>query len=278
MRPAGSHASRLAARLWNEVGDRVLVRRFHDFNLNVGLVGGAETWLLIDTRASERQGRELAAEIRSITQAPLVVLDTHHHFDHTFGNAAFLPCDIWGQERCALRLRESIGTTLVELSAAMPELAGEFGETRIVSPNRTFRTKAELDLGGRRVALEHLGRGHTDNDVVAIVSDASVVFAGDLVEQGAPPAFEDSYPLDWPGTLDRLLEFVAGPIVPGHGDVVDRAFAEGQRAEIAAIGDLARQLRSQGRSIEDGVARAPFGAAASRSALARAFAQLSGEI
>jgi glyoxylase-like metal-dependent hydrolase (beta-lactamase superfamily II) len=278
MTPAGSHASRLGARLWKEVGDRVFVRRFQDFNLNVGLVGGAEAWLLIDTRASERQGRELAAEIRSITPAPLVVLDTHHHFDHAFGNAAFLPCDIWGQERCASRLSENIGTVLVTLSTAMPELAEEFGETHIVGPNRTFGTSAELDLGGRRVALRHLGRGHTDNDVVAIVSDAAVVFAGDLLEQGAPPSFEDSYPLDWPGTLERLLGQVTGPFVPGHGDVVDRAFAESQREEIAAIADLARQLDLEGRSIEDGLAGAPLPAATSRSALHRAFAQLGGQI
>jgi hypothetical protein len=38
--------------------------------------------------------------------------------------------------------------------------------------------------------LRALGRGHTD--LVVRVPDAGVVFAGDLVAQGAPPALEDA--------------------------------------------------------------------------------------
>jgi glyoxylase-like metal-dependent hydrolase (beta-lactamase superfamily II) len=83
------------------------------------------------------------------------------------------------------------------------------------------------------VSLRHLGRGHTGADLVVAVDD--VLFAGDLVEEGAPPAMEDSFPLEWPDTVTALLELVRGPVVPGHGAVVDAAFVTAQRDELARL-------------------------------------------
>ncbi|MGA2513880.1 MAG: MBL fold metallo-hydrolase [Candidatus Limnocylindrales bacterium] len=260
------------------MADRVFVRRFGDFNVNVGLVVGGEATLVVDTRASERQGRELADEIRPIARGPLIVANTHHHFDHAFGNFAFLPADMWGHERCAARLRDDGRATRLALVEAMPDSAEEYLETRITPPTRTFRASVWLELGGRNVELTHFGRGHTDNDIVAVVPDAHVLFAGDLVEEGAPPSFEDSYPLDWPGTLGRMLDVTGGTVVPGHGEAVTREFVEGQLADLSALAELARRVRFDGGSVEDALPLSPFPAAAARAALLRAFAQLDGAL
>ena len=64
---------------------------------------------------------------------------------------------------------------------------------------------------------------------------ATVVFAGDLVEEGAPPAFEDALPAEWPATLGRLHALARGPVVPGHGAVVDAGFVGAQREELLAV-------------------------------------------
>lgn len=278
MSPSGPLGAARAARMWREVADHVFVRRFVDFNVTVGLVVGDQGALVVDTRGSERQGRELAAEIRWITQCRLIVANTHHHYDHTFGNFAFLPSELWGHEQCAARLRADGRTTQFALAAAMPEVAHEYTETRITPPSKTFRDGVTLELGGRKVELTHFGRGHTDNDIVAVVPDVHVVFAGDLIEQGGPPSFEDSYPMDWPGTLGRLLDVANGPVVPGHGEVVGRAFVEGQLADLSALAQLARRVRFDGGSAIDALPLSPFPATAARVALHRAFAQLAGEL
>jgi glyoxylase-like metal-dependent hydrolase (beta-lactamase superfamily II) len=264
--------------MWREVADHVFVRRFQDFNVTVGLVVGEESALVVDTRGSERQGRELADEIRWLTGCQLIVANTHHHYDHAFGNFAFLPADMWAHEQCSARLRADSRTTQFALAAAMPEFAAEYTEIRITPPSKTFRESVKLELGNRTVELTHFGRGHTDNDIVAIVPDVHVVFAGDLIEQGGPPSFEDSYPMDWPGTLSRLLEVTQGPVVPGHGEVVSRAFVEGQLADLAALAQLARRVRFDGGSANDALPLSPFPSTAARVALIRAFAQLAGEL
>ncbi len=93
-------------------------------------------------------------EIRWVTSTRMRVVNTHHHYDHAFGNYAFVPCEIWGHERCATRLREDSRTAQFALAAAMPEVAPEYVETRITPPDKTFRESVELELGGRPVTLD----------------------------------------------------------------------------------------------------------------------------
>jgi glyoxylase-like metal-dependent hydrolase (beta-lactamase superfamily II) len=278
MSPYFKPAAVRSTKMWREIADRVYVRRYSDFNVTIGLVVGEYDSLVIDTRGSERQGRELMDEIHWLTSTRMRVVNTHHHYDHAFGNFAFVPSEIWGHENCATRLREDSRTAQFALAAAMPEVAPEYVETRITPPNKTFRDSVDLDLGDRKVTLAHFGRGHTDNDVVILVPDVQVVFAGDLIEQGGPPSFEDSYPMDWPLTMSRILEVAHGPVVPGHGDVVGRSFVEGQLADMTALAQLARRVRFDGGSVTDALPLSPFPSQAARQALLRAFAQLAGEI
>ena len=246
---------------WQEIGDRVFVRRYDFFDQEIGAILGDGEVVLVDTRSTAAQGRELRSDLRRLTAAPWRVVNTHHHFDHAFGNAVFRPAETWGLERCAERLRAGGEATIAELARDMPELAADLAETVVDPPDRTFTRRAELVVGGRPVELLHLGRGHTDNDIIVLVPDAGILFAGDLVEQGAPPSFGDSYPLDWPGTLGHVLDRAAGPVVPGHGDVVDADFVRGQLAEIALVAERARRewpdLAATGAAAGDAAAGAP---------------------
>lgn len=216
---------------WREVGDRVFVRRHDSYDLNVGLIVGTGACLVIDTRESLAAGRELADAVRTVTAAPWTVVNTHAHFDHFLGNGAFVPAEIWALDRC----REVVN----EDGAAQLAAFGD-GATPLVAPTHTFAPPSHsLDVGGRRAALHHLGRGHTDNDVVVCVDD--VVFAGDLVEEGAPPSFGDAYPAEWPATIDALLALGKDVVVPGHGDVVDPAFVRAQQEILRSVAHLDRE-------------------------------------
>ena len=79
--------------------------------------------------------------------------------------------------------------------------------------------------------------------------DADVLLGGDLVEESDPPFIgDDSWPLEWPMTLDLVLGLMtdATVVVPGHGRVVDKAFVQDQRVELGVIAETIRDLASRG--------------------------------
>jgi glyoxylase-like metal-dependent hydrolase (beta-lactamase superfamily II) len=262
-----------------ELADRVFVRRYAFYDQNIGAVIGDDGILVVDTRTSHVQGEEIKAHLRKLTPLPVAaVVNTHGHSDHCFGNHVFRPVTIWGHDRCTLMIERQGPPQRDALVAGMPAMAEEFAAVVLDPPDRTFGDRATVDVGGRTVELRYLGRGHTDNDIVAIVDGAGVVFAGDLLENGATPYFGDGFPLDWPVTAEALLPLVDGWVVPGHGDHANREFVETQVNAFYAIAGLARRVHAGELSMTDASVASPFPADQAMEPLERALAQLRGEL
>lgn len=259
---------------WAEPADGVFVRRYAELDLSVGLIVGDGECLVIDTRGDAVQGAELAGAIRAITPHPWQVVYTHGHFDHIFGTSAFQPCPVWAHRRCLGWLAAHARTHQQEWvrryrSEGRIEPANALNDAPLVPPQRLVDDRAELTVGGRRVVLIHPGPGHTDHDLVVHVPDAGVLFAGDLVEHGAPPQFEDACPLAWPSTVDNVLALRADTVVPGHGDPVGPGFLAAQHDELRQVADLCQAV-AEGELAEDtALARSPYPADVMRTALQR---------
>jgi len=274
-----------AATGWVEIGDRVFVRRYAFYDQNIGLVLGRAEAMIIDTRSTYAQAREIQEHVRELTDAPIgVVVDTHGHFDHAFGNAIFRPATIWGHERCVTFMVRTGEARKRTIAADEPVLADELAEIVIDPPDRIFATHARIEVGGREVMLRYLGRGHTDHDVVVDIPETDVVFAGDLLENGNVPFFGDAFPLDWPATAAALAVRVkngSGVVVPGHGDHAGRAFAEGQAASFAALVEAARRVEGGEMPLDQAIAMHPFPdhpPEEARRAFERTLLQLRGEL
>ena len=268
---------------WLEVGDRVFTRRFEFLDQQIGIVLGGRDVLVVDTRSGPAHAREVADELRELTRNPVsIVVDTHWHWDHVYGNSAFRPATIWGHVRTAEHLRDKGAARLAELTARIaaeyPDLAQALADVVIDPPDRTFTDRATVEVGSRVVELEFHGRAHTNADVSVRVPDADVLFAGDLLENDGTPSFGDGYPLDWPAAVERLLPLATGAVVPGHGSIGDRAFVQAQLDAFRRIADLARLIHAGELDVEAAVATSPFAAEGTRDAFERALAQLRGEL
>jgi glyoxylase-like metal-dependent hydrolase (beta-lactamase superfamily II) len=266
---------------WTEIGDRVFVRRYRLFDQNiVAILGDGET-LVVDTRSSHRQAAELQADLRSLAaQSVTVVVSTHGHSDHVFGNHAFRPCVIWGHDRCVTMMQVTGERQRAALIANQPELADELAEVVLDPPDHTFTESATVEFGGRMVDLRYLGRGHTDNDTVLVAADADVVCVGDLLENGATPYFGDGFPMDWPATAEALLGLIGEQtvVVPGHGDHAGRDFAASSQRAFSELAALARRVHSGEVDLAAALESAPYPVSTAREPLTRALAQLRGEL
>ena len=272
---------------FTEVAAEVYVLRYPVLDVNTSLIVGGEIAAVVDTLATDAQASELLAAVRTITPLPLVIVNTHAHFDHCYGNrviAAGSPgTSIWAHQFAASALREH-GPRLQrawyeEWVELQPALAEELAAVDLLPPDRTVTAESTMDLGGRVIELRHFGRGHTDGDLVVVVPDAATLLAGDLVEQGAPPSFGDAYPIDWPETVAELLRRVpVTTVVPGHGAPVDVDFVRAQHDELTTLAWLIREGHADGATVDAVVAKAPFGPEAARTAVERGYAELDGRI
>jgi hypothetical protein len=161
------------------------------------------------------------------------------------------------------------GDSMKEDAAAWwPDRLAEIAEVVITPPTKVFEEATTLELGGVGVGLSYHGLGHTDADIVITIGD--VGFLGDLVEEGAPPVFDDGYPLAWPATLRSALDVGSGTIVPGHGDVLDPPGAESQLGEIETVAVIARRCLDEGLPVDEGARLGPYPEEVMMSALTRA--------
>lgn len=273
---------------FTEIADRVWVARYPWYDVNVTVVGGSDGLLVVDTNASDDAAREVVRDLRRLSPAPLVAaVNTHVHFDHTFGNA------VLAAEGAPLVAHEAAAAALPGHAASIREQAAaeldeepryaEIVATTEVVPQRTFSSALALDLGDRLVELVHPGRGHTDGDLVVRVHDADVLLAGDLVEEsaangGVPGLGGDCWPMDWPMTLDLVLDLV-GPgtvVVPGHGAPVGRDFVQEQRAALGVVAETIRDLATRGVPLDEALEAAewPYPREALADAVRRGYEQL----
>lgn len=205
---------------------------------NGGLVAGRDGVLLVEAFGSDAGARWMRERARALTRRePTQVLLTHYHADHAGGirgareaGAALL---------CTARTRDDVRTrnagAPVELLADAHLLPAD-GEQL-------------LDLGGRRVRLVSLD-GHTGSDVVAVVEDAGVVFAGDLVWYGMFPNFVDATPSRLSQSVRRLRALEARVYVSGHGRTTDTAGMDAYLELLGLVERAARDAHARGASAE----------------------------
>jgi glyoxylase-like metal-dependent hydrolase (beta-lactamase superfamily II) len=238
-----------------EVADRVYQRRYDPLDVSVCVVRGTRGLLVVDTRSSHREADEIRADLRWFGGAAVVaVVNTHAHFDHCFGNHRFGPgsglnAPIYGHERMPAHLTRYEEPLLKDWIEQGVEPVEDWREVVITPPTHLVGELTALDLGDRSVELIHLGRGHTDNDLLLHVPDAATWLVGDLLEESGPPMYgSGSFPLDWPGTIGLLRErlVASAMLVPGHGAPVGPGFAVAQHAELQRVAALIRELHAAG--------------------------------
>lgn len=224
---------------------------------NVGCVIGDQAALVVDARATPTMAREWIEVIRTLTDRPIrdLVL-THYHAVRVLGASAYhverIVAQRHTQEWIAERGREDWASEM----ARFPRLFRD-AETipGLTWPTTVFDDELAIDLGGRKVELRYLGRGHTAGDLVVWLPEERVAFAGDLVEAQAAPYMGDAHIADWSGaTLDAVARLQATAMVGGRGALVrgaavDRAI-EDTRAFLRTTFEGTREVRDAGGTLK----------------------------
>jgi cyclase len=205
-----------------EVADRVFAYIQPDgtwYINNTGFIAGRESVISVDACSTERRTRAYLERIASVTPAPVsMLINTHHHGDHTYGNFLFKPATIIAQENCR--------TELIEYG--FPGNTGiwdpvDWGEVAVTPPNLTFTDRVRLWSDEYPVEVSYVGQAaHTSNDSLVWLPEQEVLFCGDLLFNGGTPFLLMGSVRGAIEVLESVVApFPARVIVPGHGAPCD---------------------------------------------------------
>lgn len=230
---------------WRPVGERVRVA--FEQGGNALVLASSSSALLVDCK-NAGFGPSLLKESQAFAGALTFVVNTHHHADHTGGNATFSgisrllahhraePRILAQYERYIAQMgnllslvRESNEPWAEQMRIdAIPFLeragqldASDFGPNDLVSDEGR-----ELRVGELRVELVHVGAGHTDNDLFVAIPGLNMIHTGDLLFYKLHPFIDRSAgatTTGWIKSLEVMIERCNDNtiVVPGHGEVTN---------------------------------------------------------
>ncbi len=139
-----------------------------------------------------------------------LLLNTHHHGDHTGGNAAFRSSvqRIVQHTNCATwhrKVAEQANTVATQAFADV-----------------TFEDKWSESFGDERIEARHYGPGHTGGDAVVTLQKANVMHMGDLYFNRAHPNIDRAAGAqirNWISLLERVTKSASKDttFIAGHG-------------------------------------------------------------
>jgi glyoxylase-like metal-dependent hydrolase (beta-lactamase superfamily II) len=237
------------------IGEPGHVQRVKSF-----LVEGDDLAMLVDSGTGIG---DIGTVVRRLTAKPVLLVNSHSHWDHVGDNWQF--DRIWIHEAEASRLPAGVPNERMRLNLTEDNFTGERPawidpstfEIRGSSPERLLHGGEVIDLGGRQFTVIHTP-GHSPGGIVLLEEATGILIAGDAVYAGRLFAhLADSDPRLYRNTINRLADLAPSVriIYPSHGDYPLPA---------AFLHDVQRANESvwAGKSpdaIEDGVERYLFG-------------------
>jgi len=195
------------------------------FMSNAGFVVTRDGVVVFDALGTPVLGEAMVKAIRGVTNQPIRrVVVSHYHADHFYGLQAFkaLGAEIWAHEQGRAYLASD--TAALRLAQRKESLKPWVdGRTRLLPADRWLAFTAgkpiSFEMGGLHFQVIDTSGAHAPDDIMMLVEEDRLLFAGDLFFTGRLPFVGDADSRVWLGALERMLALAPAVVVPGHGDV-----------------------------------------------------------
>jgi cyclase len=251
---------------------------------NGGFIMGKDAVLVVEGFLSPVAAAFQLETLRSVTQTPvLAAVDTHYHFDHSFGNAQYgaAGIPIWAHAQAAplmvqnyvnvqgtdktplldaLKKKVSEAPNDVERAHAQTDLNAyslifqRLDSTVLALPNHPLdpaKLPMTVDLGGRKAVIE-THPGHSTTDLIVRVPEQNIVFTGDLLMPSFIPVTFDANMRAWHNVLASFADFGKDTLfVPGHGQICGQEVVANFRSALDDLIDKAGEFYKAGVPLEE---------------------------
>jgi glyoxylase-like metal-dependent hydrolase (beta-lactamase superfamily II) len=271
------------------LSDRVLILSETLMGNNVAAIASEKGIVVVDTSGLP----STAAKMRRIIEREFgrsdfaYVINTHYHWDHTFGNQIFSDAVIIGHDNVIAGMAQdkdimprriaNLEARYQSETARLKSVPADSKEARNIEaflktlereihdfknvfvstpPQITFKDRMILDLGDITMKLDYFGRAHSTSDIFIHIPQEEILLTGDLfLDQRFVPLFAAQPVLDidrWLEVLHRALEGddVPSKVIPGHMDIWEAQKLALWRDYIKNLWEGLKSAKEQGLSFE----------------------------
>ncbi len=171
---------------------------------NIAASIGADGTLIVDDQFAPLAER-IQAHLNELDgDVPRIVINTHHHGDHTGSNAVF-------GAAATVIAHDNVRERLVDAESP-----------RTALPVVTFDDRVRVHFNDEAIDIVHMPAGHTDGDSVVWFRGANVIHMGDHLFVGSYPYIDVDSGGSVEGVIKNLTQVLTmvdneTRVIPGHG-------------------------------------------------------------
>lgn len=216
----------------------------------IGYLVTSDAMVIVDTQFPET-AKHCLNGLQDQSDHPLnLVINTHHHGDHTAGNPVFkgIAEKMVAHENVPKLMKQSVEEE-------------DQGKVNPGYPTTTYSDSWEMDVGDETLHAKYYGSGHTSGDSVIYFENANVIHMGDLIFNRMNPytdrpagasiinwieilkTVENEYPAD--------AMYIFGHGKPEFGVAGDKEDVIVMRNYLSAIIEYVEKAVDQGKSKEE---------------------------
>ncbi len=214
----------------------------------VAIDGEDDGWTVVDSLTTPGLAQDLVDTLGRVRGGRISMLvNTHYHGDHTFGNGTIPTSRILAHPTTAQTLREIGEGYLDRLRNSSPKMKDALDGAELRLPTETLEGELRVRVGPRELTIRSVGRrAHTAGDLVLEIPDQRVLLIGDLIFNGTVPVMRDG---DIDGLSESLLELRSAEVdvvIPGHGAFGDLRLIDQQLEFIDQVVEDCRRVAADG--------------------------------
>jgi cyclase len=197
--------------------------------------------------------RAALADAKKLSSKPVkYVFDTHHHGDHSYGNA------VWTQMGAITIAYQGVADELKRYepgrwqnTAKERKDVAELKRDTAEPPKETFTDSPHVMTDGtRRVEFRFFGWAHTRGDGFVYLPAEKVLCTGDAAVNGPYNYTADANIGNWPKVIDGALKLNVEHVLPGHGGAGGKEILTGQRAFMLELHKAVEAATKAGKGLD----------------------------
>jgi cyclase len=249
---------------------------------NAGIIDLGQRTLIYDTFLTQQAASDLRKAALHLTgRDPDLIINSHYHNDHTWGNQVFPPNATIISSQNTFQLlqtegveevrwaKESVNQKLSELRQSLNMVSSELERMDLLMwlgywqalekslpdlnvrfPDIIFENHLTLLGSARKVELISFLGAHSGDDVVLYLPEEKIIFLADLLFVNCHPYLAEGNPVTLLEVIDEISDLEAEYLIPGHGPLGTPLDLAKNRDYVSHCLQIARQLASENKSEE----------------------------